>query len=191
VIEELGSDSVILIGHSMGADINLIAAVMHPEPVIGFIGIDVFKNAATPLPERFREQVGTILDNLKTDFAGTNEGYARMALLTERTPPDLAARVVGDYRNAYRPMGLAIVPEIFEMDRVELDLLPRLALKLHLINVEYMPTDEEPLKRHARNGYEVTRIPGTCHFPMLENPDALNAALDQVIRKIPKPSAVF
>lgn len=181
--------TIILIGHSLGAHINLIAATLHPESVIGFIGIDIFKNAGNPLPEQYREQVRTILENLKTDFAGTNEGYARMALLTPRTPPELAARVVEDYRNAYRPMGMAIMPEVFEMDRLERELLPRLGPMLHLINVEYLPTNEEALARQARNGYELTRIPGTSHFPMIENPLALNDAIDQIIRKIPKPDA--
>lgn len=190
VIEALESDSIILIGHSLGAHINLIAAALHPESVIGFIGIDIFKNAGAALPEQYQEQVRTILDNLKTDFAGTNERYARMALLTPQTPPATAERVVADYRNAFRPMGMAVMPEVFEMYRLEQELLPRLALKLHLINVEYIPTNEEPLSRLARKGYEVTRIAGTSHFPMIENPGAFNAALEQVIQKIPMPSVL-
>lgn len=131
VIREAVPGPVILIGHSMGADINLIAAAAHPGSVIGFIAIESFKNAATPLPAAYQGQVDSILEGLRTDFAGTNENYARMALLTPETPRPIAERVVQAYRNAYPPMGRAIVPEIFRMDRVGRAFLPRLGLKLY------------------------------------------------------------
>src|SRR4029077_19219451 len=96
VIKALESDNIVLIGHSLGADINLIEATLHPGPIVGFIGIDTFKNAGTELPEQYRGQVQAILDGLETDFAGTNERYARMALLTPQTPADITERVVRD-----------------------------------------------------------------------------------------------
>jgi hypothetical protein len=49
--------------------------------------------------------------------------------------------------------------------------------KLYLINVDYMPTNEAPLKKFAAEGYEVKHMKGTCHFPMLENPKELNEKL--------------
>jgi pimeloyl-ACP methyl ester carboxylesterase len=107
-----------------------------------------------------------------------------MALLTAETPPQIADRVVHVFRNGCRPMGLGLIPEAFESHRLEKELLPKLGCKLYLVNVEYMPTDEAPLKRYAKHGYEVVRIPGTSHFPMLENSKALNAALDGIVRKI-------
>ncbi|MEO7423774.1 MAG: alpha/beta hydrolase [Fibrobacteria bacterium] len=190
VMRKLDSDSIILIGHSMGADINLIAAVNHPESVMGFIAVENFKNAATPLPPENQGQVKSILDDLQTDFSGTNEKYARMGLLTPETPAPIVDYIVSTYRNAYRPMGLPIAPEIFEMWRTEKELLPLLDHKLNLINVDYFPTNEEPLQHYARNGYALIRMEGTCHFPMLENPRALNAALDQAIANIRKEASV-
>lgn len=190
VIRESVPGPVILIGHSMGADINMIAAASHPGLVIGFIAVEAFKNAATPLPAEYQGQVGSILEGLRTDFAGTNEQYARMALLTPGTPRSVTEPVLEAYRNAYPPMGRAIVPGIFGMDRLEREYLPRLDLKLHLINVDYYPTNEEALRRYAPKGYALTRMEGTCHFPMLENPGALNAALEEAIANIRKDAAV-
>jgi pimeloyl-ACP methyl ester carboxylesterase len=190
VIRESGSGPVILMGHSMGADINMMAAVAHPESVIGFIAIENFKNAATALPPEHQGQVKAILDGLQSDFAGTNEAYARMVLLTPATPRPIADQVVNAYRSAYRPMGLAITPEIFAMYRTERECLPRLPLKLNLINVDYFPTQEEPLRRYLPKGYALTHMEGTCHFPMLENPQALNRALDEAIARIRRDAAV-
>jgi sigma-B regulation protein RsbQ len=190
VVEELSLKKVILIGHSIAGDINLIAATSRPELFIGFIAVDFFKNAATPLSPEYRKQADTILENLKKDFANTNEQYVRMALVTPQTPQEIINRVINDYRNAYEPMGKETMPQIFEVYSTEQKLLPRLTFKLYLVNVDYMPTNEEPLKQYAKNGYEVLGIKGTCHYPMLENPDALNKSLQQVIQQISRDSLI-
>jgi hypothetical protein len=160
----------------------MMAVSSRPGPVIGFIGIDTFKNAATPLPPQYQLQAIAIQQKLKTDFADTNEQYARMALLTPLTPPEITDRVVKDYRNACQPMGIATTQEIINIYQTEKELLPKLPLKLHLINVDYMPTNEEALKQYAVNGYEVLSVHGTCHYPMLENPMELNKLLEKVIQ---------
>jgi pimeloyl-ACP methyl ester carboxylesterase len=184
LIKQLGLKNIILIGHSLGSNVNLIAASKYPEPIIGFVVIDNFKNVATPLPAEYEDQVDAILDNLKKDFAGTNEYYANMVLVTESTPPWITARVVDAYRNAYEPMGQATMPEVFELYKTEQELLPKLHLKSYLIQANYMPTNLEALEENAVHGFKVIEIPGTSHFPMLENPTALNKALDEVINEI-------
>ncbi|GAB3907783.1 hypothetical protein GCM10028803_42160 [Larkinella knui] len=184
VIRELELKNVILIGHSMGADIILEVAVADPEPVIGFIAVDMFKNAATPLAEEFQSQVEAINENLRTDFPATSEQYARMALLTPQTPEPIASRVAADYRHAYPPMGRPVIAQVFEYWARERDLLPRLPFRFYVINVDFLPINEEPLKQYLTNGYEVYHLPGTCHYPMLENPDRLNQTLAEIIDKI-------
>ncbi len=187
VIKELDLKNVILIGHSWGGDINLIAATSHPKNIIGFIAIDFFKNAATALSPEYQQQAVSIEQKLKTDFANTNEQYARMALLTKETPIEITNRVVKDYRNAYQPMGKEITSEIFNvLFETEKKLLPQLKFKLFLINVDYQPTNEEPLKQYAGSGYELLHIKGTCHYPMLENPEGLNKALKKAVSEIVK-----
>jgi pimeloyl-ACP methyl ester carboxylesterase len=186
LVHELDLKNVILIGHSLAGDINLVAATSSPKDFIGFIAIDFFKNAATALPDEFQSQVVTILDNLKKDFAQTNEQYARMALLTSQTPDPIAERVVKDYRDAYRPMGMEIMPEIFEIYKKEKELLPLLSFKLYLINVDYMPTNEEALKKYPGKGYKLLHMKGTSHYPMLEDSATLNKLLQQMITDIEK-----
>ncbi len=188
VIKELNLENVILIGHSMGADINLIAATSSPENIIGFIVVDEFKEAATPLPQEFKDQLTTIQQNLQTDFANTNEQFARKALLTEQTPIAITNRVVEDYRNAYQPMAIELTKEIINFSEIEKKLLHQLNLKLYLINTNYIPTNEAPLKQYATSGYELLNMKGTCHYPMLENPDDLNKLLQQAFQKISKNS---
>jgi len=184
VIKELNLKNVILIGHSLGGDINLVAATSHPENIIGFIGIDNFKNAAAELLPEYKQQAASLQQKLKTDFANTNEQYVRMALLTKETSIEIVDRVVKDYRKAYQPMAIETTPEIFTLFKTEKELLPQLKLKLYLINVDYTPTNEKSLKQYAGNGYHLLHIKGTCHYPMLENPNELNKLLEEIFREI-------
>src|SRR4030095_3092133 len=46
MISELNLKKVILIGHSLGAAINLMAVTSSSKKVIGFVAIDFFKNAS-------------------------------------------------------------------------------------------------------------------------------------------------
>jgi sigma-B regulation protein RsbQ len=66
----------------------------------------------------------------------------------------------------------------------ERELLKRLKFKLHLINVDYIPTNEELLKLYAKTGFDVSRIQGSCHYPMIENPAEFNQILQETIEKI-------
>lgn len=185
VIKELDLKNVIFIGHSWAGDVNLIAVTSYPRPIIGFIAIDFFKNAATALSPEYQQQADSIEQKLKTDFANTNEQYAANALLTKETPIEITNRVIKDYRNAYQPMGKKITSEIFNvLFETEKKLLPQLKVKLFLINVDYLPTNEEPLKKYTESGYEVLNLQGTCHYPMLEKPEELNKLIQQAIQKI-------
>lgn len=182
VVKELALQNVILIGHSLAADINLLAATLAPELFIGFIAIDYYKNAGFPLAEE--DQINEIKKNLRLDFAATNEQYARMALLTPQTPPDIADRIVKAYRDAYEPMGTPTMEQIFDIYTVEKRLLPQLNFKLYLINVDYLSTQEEPLKTYAKRGYSLLHMKGTSHFPMIEHPQKLNTLLESFIAEI-------
>lgn len=184
LMQALELQQVILVGHSLGAELILMAATDYPDPVTGFIAIDNFKNAGTPLPPEYESQVAGILEQSKRDFAGTNEQYARMVLLTDLTPQWITDKIVVAYRNAYEPMGQETLPEFFTMDQIERERMPKLQPVLHLINISYMPTHTQPLEQYAINGYELTELEGTSHYPMLEIPDSLNQALDKAIGHI-------
>jgi len=184
LIRELKLENVILIGHSLGANLILMAASSYPGPIIGFIAVDNFKNLATPLPAEYESQINDIITSSKTAYADTNEHYARMVLVTAQTPQWITDKIVDAYRNSYEPMGQQTLPQFFVMDRIERAVLPSLKLKMNLINVNYMPTNLDALQQNAVNGYALIEIPGTCHYPMLESPKALNEALDEVIDSV-------
>jgi len=186
LIKVLQLKNVILIGHSLGAEAILEAAVLYPQPIIGFIAVEAFKNAGTDLPEQYQAQVKEMLEKFKTDFANTSEQYARQQLLTPETKPEITERIVKAYREAYEPMGIESSEDGFNYYERERDLLQHLPVKMHLINVNYVPTNTQALDQYAAKSYELIQMRGTSHFPMLESPRELNELLGEAIIRITK-----
>ena len=186
LIKVLQLKNVILIGHSLGAEAILEAAVLYPQPIIGFIAVEAFKNAGTDLPEQYQAQVKEMLEKFKTDFANTSEQYARQQLLTSETKPEITERIVKAYREAYEPMGIESSEDGFNYYERERDLLQHLPFKMHLINVNYVPTNTQALDQYAAKSYELIQMRGTSHFPMLESPRELNELLGEAIIRITK-----
>jgi len=183
-ISKLALNKVIIIGHSNGADIMIEAVAENSANVIGIVGVDYFKNVGVPLPE---EMIKQTIASLKADFANTNENYAKQALLTAKTNHAIADRVVKDFREMSPGVGIPFNESAFNYTIREVELLKKLHLKLHLINADYVPTNEENLKKQVGDNYDLNIINGTSHFPMIENSEAFNKALKEVLSKI-KPS---
>ncbi|WP_333820083.1 alpha/beta fold hydrolase [Ohtaekwangia sp.] len=184
IIDSLHLKNVILIGHSMGADVALETAALQPGTVKGIIAVEALKNAGTEMPVAIQAQINTVLENLQINFADTTEAYARQGLLTADTDPKIVHTIVHAYRNAYKPMAVGTMTEIFHYALRERELLQSLSQRVYIINVDYTPTNEEPLKHYAKSGYELHFIHGTSHFPMIEESQVLNEALEKVIDKI-------
>jgi sigma-B regulation protein RsbQ len=186
VIQALDLKQVILIGHSMGGNVAVEAAVAHPQPIVGIIGVDTFKNAATPLPAEYDEKVAELLDNLHKNFSMTSEEYVDLALVTSETPDAVKEVIRKAYRDAYPKMGVPVIMEVFQAYKREKELFAALQWKLYLVNVDYTPTNEAALQQFAPVGYELVNMHGTSHYPMLEKPEEFNRVLDQVIDRIVK-----
>ena len=183
-INKMELSNIILIGHSLGGDVILEAATRIHEKIIGFIGIDNFKNAGTALPEEIQKQSDLIIKSLKEDFSNTSEAFARQALLTASTDSEIRQRLINDYRNFNKEWGVKIISSSFSYYLRERELLQQLTFKLYLINVDYFPMNEAPLKIYPKSGYEVFNIHGSCHYPMIEVPSEFNLILYKIIKII-------
>lgn len=181
LINHLDLQNVVLIGHSMGGNVMLEAWMKCRERITGLAGIDNLKNAGAPMPEKIQKQIDLISFMLKIDFKGTCETFVKKALVTDKTPKPVVDRVVKDFRSMEKDPGIEIIMAGFESWEREREILQQLTLPLCLVNVDYIPTNEDLLKKYAASGYQVVKVPGTCHYPMIENPGAFNQALSLVI----------
>lgn len=186
-IKELSLENIIIVGHSFGADVMLEIVRSIPSSIKGLVDIDQFKNVGIELPQKNIDQ---FVERLKTDFANTCQQYAKEALLTEKTNPELVSRLLTDYGEMKPEVGTPLLKNTFSYTQRETKLLKGLQLKLYLLHVNYSSTNEENLKKYVGNNYELHIMSATCHYPMLENPNEFNASLEKILLEIKKDQSV-
>ena len=184
VVEVLDLKKVILIGHSMGGDIVLDAALKMPERVIGLIGVDNFKDASFSLSDAVDEQIHSFLNQIRSDYLGTAEGFTKQMLFIEESDSSIVQRVLTDVQSADPGVSVAILENLFMFAPQEKSLLPKLKVPLYLINSDATPTDEDALKKYCKTDHGVSYISGVGHYPMIEKPKEFNDLLRRKIKQI-------
>ena len=91
VIESLGLERVVLVGHSMGGPVALETARLIPDRVLGVVGVDTLQDAESKRLDPV--QAKEILAAFEADFFGTCDGFVRnrrgtLRCLTSAARPD-------------------------------------------------------------------------------------------------------
>jgi pimeloyl-ACP methyl ester carboxylesterase len=180
VVKALGLKRVILVGHSMGGPVALMAAKRMPGTVVAVIGVDTLQDAELKRPEDAGKK---FLEAFETDFKGTMQrGLA--SLLHEKTDPDLKKWLVTRAEAQDPTMALGLMRNMYTLD-------PKTALKeakvpVRCINssggfVFFTPTAIATNKKYA--DYDAVLIDEVGHYPMLEKPAEFNQKLRDVLKE--------
>ena len=174
VVEKLGLGEVVLIGHSMGGDVVVEAALHLPGRVAGVVWVDVYSKLGEP---HSREQVDDFLAPLREDFVtGARDLIRRM--FGPGAEADLVERVVADMSAAPPEIAVDVADHAVSNDGAILASLRELTAPLVAINADYRPNDIESLRSY---GVETVLMPGVGHFLMMEDPEGFNRLLSEVI----------
>jgi pimeloyl-ACP methyl ester carboxylesterase len=184
IMEALSLENVVLIGHSMGGNIILEAATVKPEVVIGFVGVDNFKDVGVEYSEEQRLEIDNFISQISEDYEEVVTGFASGMLFAESTKEDIRERVLNDILNTPAEISVGILRSLNSVTQVEAKQMERLRVKLHLINCDGMPTDEIQLRKYCRRSYEVHSIGSLGHYPMIEDTDRFNEILDDVLKSL-------
>lgn len=182
LIDQLQLDQVVLIGHSMGGDIILEAALEN-EKVIALVGVDNFKEVGLEFDSQLQEEIAGFLDILESNFSQVAEAYAEGALFHPETDTVLKQRVVDDILASDSIIAVASLKSLFEYTPKEVERLSKLKQKLFLINSSNTPTDTAALRQTGAR-FEVLEIAGTGHYPMIEKPGEFNKLLKTVLDQV-------
>lgn len=180
IMEKEKVTNAVLIGHSIGANIALYVQEMQPERVIRIIAVDSFKDVGFEITDEFRNDFRDHFAKFKRNYTQMADDFARENTRTKKR--EVINRIVNDYRSANAKIALAVYSQVIQKHAEEKDRLRKLPFKLYVINSDYSPIDEEALARYAQFGYEIIPVYGAGHFPMVEEPDQLNIALDSALR---------
>ena len=184
LVEELDLDRVVLVGHSMGGPVSLLAAVRLKERVAGVVCADTLHDAAFKMPE---EALQGWLQSFEQDYeAGMRQGIASMV------PKDEALRawIVEEALKADREAMMALIPQLGAFDVA--DALSAVDVPVRCVNAvpygEYaLPTAIETNRRYA--DFDAVLMDDVGHFLQLERPEAFNARMREMLEQIARGTA--
>ncbi len=176
VVEKLGLERIILIGHSMGGDVILEAARRLPGRVAGLVWIDTYKQLRTP---RTPEQVQAFVAPFRANFVETTRAFVRR-VFPPRADRSLVERVAADMSAAPPAVALEALESAISFEREIPSALQELKLPVVAINPDSPPTDIASMERY---GVKVVFMSGVGHFLMMEDPERFNSLLRTVIDK--------
>jgi pimeloyl-ACP methyl ester carboxylesterase len=185
VIDGLHLNNVILVGHSMGGEIILQTALTLPGKVIGFIGIDNFKQFVTAFTPKDEKEINEFMQSLKTNFDTTATTYTRLALFPQRYPDTSSVnRVVHSLQQTDSIVAIKALESLMNFALKDSEMITRLSIPAHLIVSDYTATNEESFRRAAKAGSSIRVIKGTGHYPMIEKPQQFTELLRETIHEI-------
>jgi len=172
VVNKIGGDDVILVGHSMGGPVAIEAAKLLGDKVIGVVGVDTFY---TPFEyPKSETKIDGFVKPFKDDFKGTSEQMVR-SMFTSEADPELITSIVKQMSVANQDMGISAMYELF---RWNAENVPSSLDKYSKIlrNINGAPTGKETALHKS-----VVLIPGVGHFVAQVKPNEFNKALNKFV----------
>lgn len=182
VIDALDLKNVVLIGHSMGGNIVLEAA-LNNKNVIALVGVDNFKYVSLQPNVEMKKETDALIQMLKENFKTTVEKFMVGYLFHPSTEELVKKRVLNDFLAADSSAAISALGNYYKYFEKQAVSLTKLKRKLYLINSDALPSNEEGLKSTGVN-FEIFDINATGHYPMIEKPKEFNTQLKAVLEKI-------
>lgn len=178
VVDELGLERVVLIGHSMGGPVALYAAQLMPERVIGIACVDTLHSAELEYP---KEQFEQIITSFEADFSGTMTRVAQSAF-GEGTDPELIEWVTSKSAATNPEVAIALLGDFPNLDLKAA--FSAVKVPIRCINAA-SPNQETTIEANRKYAdYDAVLMEGVGHFLHLEQPDELNAHLTEVLAEL-------
>ncbi len=177
VVETLNLDRVLLIGNSLGGPVALAAGQLMPDQVIGLIAVDTLQNVDVEF-----DQEGWLrrTERFRRDFVRACNGMVDQ-LFHGDADPQLVARIRSEMCDVSPDIAISIFEGLNSYDAGA----EMMAVKapIRAINSDLFPTNVEGNRKYAP-GFEAVVMEGVGHFPQLEQPEAFNRHLTDLVTGI-------
>ena len=179
VVEALELEHFILIGHSMGGPVVLEAARGVSEArLAGVIPVDSLHDLSDALDASAIEHQ---FQAFQSDYKLATEKLVREVLFLPSSDPTLIERVARGATAAPERVAVSALRNAWAYDARQA--LEGLHAPLRAINTDRFPTNLAANRKMCRD-YAVVIMKGLGHYPMLEDPDGFNRALESVLSEL-------
>jgi pimeloyl-ACP methyl ester carboxylesterase len=178
VVRQLGLKQIVLIGHSMGGQVIVEAALQLPDEVMGLVGVDTYKDIERPLT---KDQIEGMIAMLRADFAEAARNYVRTSMFVSTSDAAFVEKIVEDMSSAPPNVGTGAAEHLLSNIIKLREKLQDVTAPIITINSDYNSYNIEAVR--AR-GIEVEVMSGVGHFVMMEDPDQFNRRLENAISRM-------
>jgi pimeloyl-ACP methyl ester carboxylesterase len=174
VVRALDLRDLVLVGHSMGGDVVVEAALVLGDRVAGIVWVDTYSElTGTDTPEA----IESLVEPFQVDFVAATRSFVR-GMFPATSQVDLVEEIAVDMSAAPPAVALASLRHTWANEGAVMDALSRrLTVPVVAINADYEPTDTASL---GALGVETIIASGVGHFVMLEDPDQFDRLLAEV-----------
>ena len=170
VTRELAAKHIVLVGHSMsGAYVVLAAPEVSKLSMV--VLVDTLKNLDAP---RSDAEIDGMLALYRSDYANTLATILPRFLFAPGTPALVRERLMREFGTVTGDTAAKLVEPLYRIDLRDAARLVRVPVRG--IDTDLHPSDVVANRRYFAD-YALTTIAGYGHYPMLEAPEAFNAAL--------------
>jgi pimeloyl-ACP methyl ester carboxylesterase len=178
VVEAVGATQVVLVGHSMGGPVVLEAARRMPERVKGIVLVDTLLDVEERTPAA---EIEAFAAQLAADYKAVVTQMCNNYLFAPATPAAVGERVLRHALALPAGVSVAMLRETWAYD--PLPALREIRAPIRAVNADKFPTNLEANRRHMP-GYEAAIVPGSGHYPMLEDPARFGPALERALSQV-------
>lgn len=184
VVEALDLRRVVLVGHSMGGSVALIAAPRLRERLLGIVGVDMLHD---PKMVPTAEMMAPLLSRFESDYPGTMAAMVEGAFPKDGEP-SVRDWIVGRARASNREAAIGLMRGFIGFDRAPL--AAKAGVPLRAINAKPPRAPETKAAGwKALADFDVTFIEDAGHFLMLEKPEPFNARLTEALSGLSRPGS--
>ncbi len=172
VVDEVGAQNVVLVGHSMGGDAIVYAAQQLGDRVNGMVWIDTLRSLALE-PESSPDEVDAFVAPFRDDFEAAVEQFAR-GMFPATADGELIDRIAADMAAASKESAVGSIRYALNRVRPILAALSDISAPIVAINPDIGATDVDSMRE---NGVEPIILKDVGHFLMIEDPEQFNPVL--------------
>ena len=184
VVSKEKLNNLVLIGHSMSGEICLGINQKIPEKVIAIIGIDNFREVDFDLSQYDMKEINAFVDEMSNNYSVRAAVMAEGLFPKENRNEQVFQRVRGDFQSADSIIATSIFRNLYTAWDNTKNILPSLSHPLRVVMCDFLPYNETGLQKYAVNGYKIIGISNSGHYPMIEQPEDFNNALEAFLNDI-------
>jgi pimeloyl-ACP methyl ester carboxylesterase len=177
VVDQVDSDNVVLVGHSMSGPYTLEASLAIPKVRLVVL-VDTLKNMDQLMDLQQAEEL--LFKQYKKDFKDAVENLLPKFLFAPSTPAAVREQLQKEFLQYDAAQAIKYLEPLYTMDIR--NIAGQVRVPVRAINSDLTPTNIDSIRKYISDFVFVT-ISGCGHYPMLENPNEFNLLLDGILHE--------